>query len=221
MQTYRVRMSDRFLEAAVLAAMEAYCHGDGKKQVEIETIGPVWGYRRSGDEDEEIIYLDRLAVSLSAERSTNSVAPVAEATRLMANVMDRLAPELTLLGDFHSHPYQNRTEVQRNTGYEFSPEDFECFLEDDLLWDRNPTGPVMVVVTICRLGKVHDTGARYVRNNVWQFDLGEFRFWINVAAGYVQDGQRRHTGNTRSPVWLDLNSRFFNLSGDRVSQSRG
>lgn len=214
-----MRLSDRFLESAVLAAVEAYCHGDGKNRVEIETLGPVWGYRGRDHEGTEIIYLDRLAVSLSAERSTCSVTPVEEATRLMARVMDRLAPELTLLGDFHSHPYANRAEVQRCTGYDFSAADFECFLADDLLWDRNPAGPVMVVVTICRLGKVHDTDARPVRNNVWQFDLGEFRFWINVVAGYLKDGERRHTGNTRSPVWLDLNSRFFNVSGDRVGQA--
>lgn len=218
MLDYRVRLSDRFLESAVLAAIEAYCHGDGKNQVEIETVGPVWGYRRRDIEGVEIIYLDRLAVSLSASRSTASVTPVEEATHLMASVMDRLAPELTLLGDFHSHPYKDRSEVQRHTGYDFSPADFECFLGDDLLWDRNPAGPIMVVITICRLSKVHNTDAKAIRNNVWQFDLGEFRFWINVVAGYLKDGERRHTGNTRSPVWLDLNSRFFNVSGDRVGQ---
>ncbi len=50
MTDYRVRMSDRFLEAAIMGAIEAYCHGDGF-QTEIETIGPIWGHRRVvGDE---------------------------------------------------------------------------------------------------------------------------------------------------------------------------
>jgi len=88
-----------------MGAIEAYCHGDGF-QTEIETIGPIWGHRRFKG-DEQIIFLERLAVSLSAERDTDSVTPKAEATALMAEVMDRLAPELTLLGDFHSHPYKD------------------------------------------------------------------------------------------------------------------
>lgn len=215
MTDFRVRLSDSFLEAAVMAAVEAYCHGDGK-QTEIETIGPIWGHRRSNG-DERVIYLDRLAVSLSAERSPASVSPKVEATRLMAEVMDRLAPELTLLGDFHSHPYRDLQDVDSNKGFEFSPADFRAFLSDEDLWGRNPDGPVMVVITICSLSRVHSSGGRPIRNNVWRFDLGEFRFWINVSIGYLDEsGRRRHTGNKRSPAWLDLNSRFFNSSGDRV-----
>lgn len=105
----------------------------------------------------------------------------------------------------------------RPTGFEFSKQDFDTFLNDDMLWDRNPDGPVMVVVTVCRLSRVHDTEGRPIRNNVRRFDLGEFRFWINVVVGFKDRKARRHTGNTRSPVWLDLNLRFFHLSGDRMS----
>lgn len=215
MTDYRVRMSDRFLEAAIMGAIEAYCHGDGF-QTEIETIGPIWGHRRING-DQHTIFLERLAVSLSADRETDSVTPKAEATELMAQVMERLAPELTLLGDFHSHPYKDRATVDRIKGFEFSPGDFSAFLNDDDLWDRNPAGPIMLVVTICRLNRVHDTDGKQLRYNVWQFDLGEFRFWINVCIGHLDgNGKRQHTGNKRSTVWLDLNSRFFNLSGDRV-----
>ena len=166
---------------------------------------------------QQIIFLERLAVSLSAERRTDSVTPKAEATNLMAEVMARLAPELTLLGDFHSHPYKDRATVNRIKGFEFSPGDFSSFIHDDDLWTHNPDGPVMLVVTVCRLNKVHDSAGQQVRNNVWQFDLGEFRFWINACIGYIDSaGQRQHTGNKYSNVWLDLNSRFFNLSGDRI-----
>lgn len=215
MVDYRVRMSDRFLEAAIMGAIEAYCHGDGF-QTEIETIGPIWGHRRLKGND-QIIFLERLAVSLSADRETDSVTPKAEATALMAEVMERLAPELTLLGDFHSHPYKDRDEVSRNKGFEFSDGDFNAFLADNDLWERNPAGPVMMVITMCKLNRVHETGGKMIRYNIWQFDLGQYRFWINVCIGYLDEhGRRQHSGNKRSSVWLDLDSRFFNLSGDRV-----
>lgn len=215
MTDYRVRISDRFLESAVLAAVEAYCFG-ARGDTPTETIGPIWGFRRAAG-DVEIIYLDRLAVSIAAKRRASSVEARAEATVLMANVMDRLAPEMTLLGDFHSHPCRDRAEVASTTGYEFSDQDFRCFLADHLLWSRNPLGPVMVVVTVCRLERVHTSDHREIRPNVSRFYIGEFRFWINVVAGYFDEhGERRHTGNKHSPVWVDLNSRFFNDSGDRV-----
>jgi len=85
---YRVRKSDRFFEAAIMGAIDAYCYGDGR-QAEIETIGPIWGHRRYNG-DEHVIFLERLAVGLSAERQAGSVTPKAEATNLMAEVMDWL-----------------------------------------------------------------------------------------------------------------------------------
>lgn len=215
MVSYRVRMSDRFLESAVLAAIEAYCYGT-PDDTAVETLGPIWGFRRRY-EDEEIIFLDRVAVSISAERRSSWVRPRQEATILMTGVMERLAPEMTLLGSFHSHPYNDRREVASVTGYEFSEGDFRFFLTDEYLWSHNPLGPVMVVITICRLERVHDSDARKVRPNVTQFDIGQFRFWINVVAGYFDaNGEPRCTRNKYSPVWVDLNSRFFNYSGDRV-----
>ncbi|KQY95027.1 MULTISPECIES: hypothetical protein [unclassified Brevundimonas] len=217
MREYRVRVSDRFLETATLAAVEAYSHGDGrKKRKEIETLGLVWGHCRTRAE-ETVIFLDRLAVSLSAEREAGSVMPNAGAISLMAEVMERLAPDQLLLGDFHSHPYRDLAEVQMIKGYEFSDGDFDAFLADDAIWDRTNNAPVMVVATVCRLGRVHESGGDHIRNNVWWFDVGQFRFWLNVCVGFLDEaGKRRHTGNKRSCVWLDLNSRFFNDSGDRV-----
>jgi hypothetical protein len=217
MNQYRIRISDRFLQALVMAAVEAYCHGDGSNKTEIETIGPIWGYRRV-NVGTHVIFLECLAVSLSAERQVASVTPKAEATKLMAGVMDRIAPELTLLGDFHSHPYKDRGQVTQYKGFEFSPDDFMAFLSDDDLWDGNSEGPVMLVVTICRLGKVHNTSGKRIRKNVWQFDLGQFRFWINASVGFLdEEGKRQHSSNKHSNVFLDLNSRFINFSGDRVA----
>jgi hypothetical protein len=220
MTEYRVRVSDRFLETAILAAVEAYTHGDGQKtgRSRIETLGLVWGHRRKRQEC-TVIYLDRLAVSLSARREENSVTPNPEAIRLMGEVMERLAPDQLLLGDFHSHPYVNLSDVNSIKGYEFSNEDFSAFLSDDAIWENTDNEPVMLVTTICKLGRVHDTGGNHIRNNVWQFDVGEFRFWMNTCVGYLDGaGKRCHSGNKRSSVWLDLNSRFFNERGDRVAQ---
>lgn len=185
--SYRVRFSDPFLEFAIIAAVESYCHGDGKKRrvPAVETLGLVLGHRRKTD-DVELIYLDRLATCLSATRAPSSVEPNEKAVRDMKEVMERLAPQLALLGDFHTHPYDTNKCVQAARGYEFSDGDYDAFMADDFLWNCNPAGPVMVLATICRMARVHERSeAADVRWNVKRVDVGEFRISFNVAVGFI------------------------------------
>lgn len=213
--SHRVRFSDNALENIVLAAAEAYCLGDGHKRRHIEILGYMWGStRRTADVTE--IYIERVSISLSARRSRDWVEPNQQAARLKNEIVQRWSPHLQLLGDFHTHTYGTLSEVEETRGFEFSNDDFEFFVEDDFLWESAET-PVMLAVTVARLGAVHESsGPTYIRRNVAHFDVGELRLWLNVAVGYLEAESRAHTGNTRSPVVLDLGPRLFNLSGDRV-----
>ncbi len=77
----------------------------------------------------------------------------------------------------------------------------------------------MLAMTVCRMKRVREHYGEQVRDNVCSYAVGEFRFWLNASVGYLDDkGKRAHTGNKHSKVFLDLNSRFFNLAGDRVDQ---
>lgn len=213
--SYRVRLSDNALETIVLAAAEAYCLGDGHKRRHIEILGYMWGTTRRTREVTEV-YIERASVSLSARRNRDWVEPNQHAPRLKNQIVQRWSPHLQLLGDFHTHTYGSLTDVDEIRGFEFSEDDFEFFREDDFLWENSET-PLMLAVTVARLGAVRETiGATYVRRNVACFDVGELRLWLNAAVGYMDEGGRQHTGNTRSPLALDLGPRLFNSSGDRV-----
>ncbi len=203
----------------VLAAVEAYCLGDGRRSgaAHLETLGYVWGFGRIEDEL-TVLYVTKLSMSLSARRTNNSVTPNLRAALLKNEVIRRWSPQLSLLGDFHTHPYEDLSQVQGCNGFEFSTADYASFAKDDLVWNESGNSPLMLAMTICKLNRVHTSiGGEQIRGNVWRFDVGEYRLWLNAAVGELDaQGNRVATGNKYSKVDLDLNSRFFNISGDRI-----
>lgn len=219
---YSVTVSDEALRAMTLSTVEAYVHGDGQKRKEqktpaVETLGFLWGHVTHTYDEMLNIHIDMMSLSLSAERDFESVGDVQNAVLLKNALLQRWAPHLMLVGDFHSHPYETLSDVQETLGFEFSEADVEDFLTNDIYWNDN-ANPIMVVMTVCKLSKVHEAyRSEAVRNNIVCFDVGEFRFWMNVAVGYLTDGNKRNwTGNSFSRVELRLDSKFYNYSGDRL-----
>jgi hypothetical protein len=216
-------MSPNLLESMTLAAVEAYCYGKRTKRKwnPVETLGYVWGFKKEEDE-RTIFYLDRTSLSISSSRERYGVLPNEEAARLKNQVVMRWSPHLTMLGDFHSHPYQTLSQVQKTTGFEFTAEDFKSLLTDDMMWDFSGNTPVMLAITVCRLGRVRENIGGHLRGNVYRYAVGEFQFWINVAVGYVgEDGKRHHTGNSHSRVELDIDAWHYNAARDRVQHPEG
>jgi hypothetical protein len=150
----------------------------------------------------------------------------APSAKLKNEIIERWSPHLTLLGDFHTHPYANLQAVMSardgdgpKGGFHFSAADRESFHGDDFLWEVSGDTPVNIVMTICRMGKVKESyGATSVKNHIWQYDVGEFRFWLTINIGYIDEDEERYlTVETDDEVYLELDSRFYNYAGDRVA----
>jgi hypothetical protein len=217
---FSVRISPQLLESMTLAAVEAYCYGKRHKGKwnPVETLGYVWGFKKQ-EEERTVFYLDRTSLSISSSRDSGSVLPNQEAAILKNEVVMRWSPHLTMLGDFHSHAYRTLTQVQKIVGFEFSKDDFESFLGDDMMWKLSGNTPVMLAITVCRLGRVGESIGDRLRNNIYRYAVGEFQFWINVAVGYVdENGFRHHTGNSHSHADLDIDYWHYNAARDRVQQ---
>ena len=215
---YKVRVSPELLETMTLAAIEAYCYGNLHKQknTAVETLGYVWGYRKQQN-GTTVFYLDRTSVSISAERQYHSVTPNQDAAKLKNEVMMRWSPHLTLLGDFHSHPYRNLKEVNSESGYNFSPEDLRELRSNDFICEQSGDNPVILVITVCRLGRVRDSVQDNFRNNTARYAVGDFQFWLNGAVGFLDaNGKRSVTGNTSPDVQLSVEGWYFNKAGGRV-----
>ncbi|MBL7239594.1 hypothetical protein [Komagataeibacter rhaeticus] len=213
-----VNFSEESLRQMCLSAIESYVIGDGKNKTQIETLSFIWGYCNSNGEGRQF-RVETASECVSAKRTTHSVSGYKKSAHLKSEFMKFWSPELTFLGDFHTHPYDTVKEVKSEKGFEFSEEDFYSFLNDDDLWNKTEN-PVMIVMAICKMQKVKEHNLEYIGSgtNIAVFSVAQFRFWINVSVGYInENGDRCTTGNYSDDVIL-LNPmmRFWNPSGIKI-----
>jgi hypothetical protein len=219
MHQYRIRLEPSLVESMTLATMEAYCFRGPRahRRGGVETYGYVWGTKSCIHESLTIYHLSRLSISVTAERSYMAVFPNPTTGALKTKILRRMAPHLMLLADFHSHPWATQKSMKGDVGFNFSPQDFISFLDEDLFWETSNNNPVMLVQTVVRLGHKGRRGSGWQRPNVFHFDIDDHRFWINAVVGYVDEkGNRRHTGNRTRSVVIEPISFMPNL-GSRIS----
>lgn len=157
------------------------------------------------------------SVSVFAERTPISIADHDEELTVKRQAMSYMRPELALLGDYHSHPWRTREEVERGTLFEYSQDDARFWRKADPYWTCTDYRPLFLVMTVCRLQRVHDSRPRPLRSNVLQFDVGEFRFWLNAIVGRMDGKKRVLSPNVRSSVYIDeLPLSLGGVSGGRL-----
>lgn len=224
-EAYIVRVSETALREMVLCTLETYRLTEGSRrkkasiQTGIEVFGHIWGFHRQVEE-ELVFYVESVSPSLAAQGNNSSVTPHPETLRLKKAVVERWSPHLTLIGDFHSHPYDSFSKVSEIKGWQFSDQDFKSLLADDEIWSSAGNSPLMLVMTICEMDRVREGTFLPQSNNVVRFDIGEFRFWLGASVGYLEDNGgdlvRKSTQNRNPPVHLSVFSVAYNASGDRL-----
>lgn len=213
---FHVRFSDAALDSMLLAATEAYFLGDGRRLgTYVEVDGYLWGFYAEIGDDHTLIQVERFAPSFSSQRSPNSVVPNEDAARLMHDVMVQLCPQLTLLGEVHTHPYDSLEDARDARGWLFSDEDLESM--SATIWElTGDQPPLWLVIAIAPLQRVRSTLPEETddKSGAWQFDVGNMRFWLHaeVVPELDEDGVARFAKNT----YVDLVPRLFNPSGSRL-----
>ena len=101
-----VTISEHALQSRVLAACEAYAFGKDGKREPVETYAHLWGYRRQG-KDTEHLHVDRISVCVSAETGNDGVEVFTDVIALQDDILKHWSPHVSLLGDFHTHPYES------------------------------------------------------------------------------------------------------------------
>ena len=213
--TIEVTISERALESMVLAACEAYAFGKDDDREAVETYAHLWGFRRcSPDGAAEHVHVDRISVCVSAQVANDRATVFTDVIALQDDIVKHWSPHLSLLGDFHTHPYESRRELIDNKGWEFSDCDRTSFLDDDNLWVRADGDPVSLVMAVTQLRAVHEGWATQQTAYRWRFDIGQYRFYLSASAG-----RRDHRGERKfiqRGVNLVLGQYFFNEAGNRV-----
>lgn len=213
--TIEVTISERALESMVLAACEAFAFGRDDDREAVETYAHLWGFRRfSPDGGTEHVHVDRISVCVSAQVDNDRAAVFANVIALQDDIVKHWSPHLSLLGDFHTHPYDSRRELIANRGWEFSACDRTSFLDDENLWLRADGDPVSLVMAVTQLQAVHEGWAKQQTTYRWRFDIGQYRFYLSAAAG--KRDEHGEGDFIQRGVHLVLGQYFFNEAGNHV-----
>ncbi|QQO82125.1 hypothetical protein [Shewanella algae] len=130
-----VSLSEQAFFTIVTAALEAYKVDHSKledgSEVRLETFGNLWGH--STKHNRSVVYHVSYAdVSTSASREKVEVTPNDQAYNLKKEFVDYFFPEMSHLGDYHSHPYsvedgiKSELKLERDGFHKFSPGDFKA-----------------------------------------------------------------------------------------------
>ena len=211
-----ITISEQALQGMVLAACEAYAFGKNNKRKPVEMYAHLWGHRRRQGSKTEHVHVDRIGVCVSAKAKKDRVKIFTDVIALQDDIVKRWSPHLSLLGDFHTHPYKSLKKLRRVRGSEFSRTDIRSFLRDDDLWDRADSPPIALVMAITKLKRVHEGRARHPAAHRSRFDIGQYRFSISAGAGRLNRKNKRKFGH--EGVTLLLGQYFHNRASSRVGE---
>jgi len=127
----QVIVEDHVLPQLLTSAIEAYevshrAHARGRSNKNLETFGLLWGYAlpvRNGLPARLVAVV--ATVETSALRHTDWVRPDFESIAMKRDFFGEYWPQLELIGTFHSHPYEDLSQVNDYKGWRASDGDRE------------------------------------------------------------------------------------------------
>lgn len=198
-----IHVSDSALLQLLMAGMESYKvrqWGDSVTTARgpAETTGLLWGYTATRDGMDHVV-VEQVATDKFAKGTFWGVeAPHDEVTAAKQEVVADRWPHLSMLGDFHTHPYKSfqdaksagPTSAGKLGGWHASAGDVEA---QESRCPADWPGRVFLILTIARLQRVHagkQEGSEVEDEHIirWQ-QLKEYRFWL-AAYSLDQRGDR-------------------------------
>ncbi|MBE1275006.1 hypothetical protein [Enterovibrio baiacu] len=155
-------IEDHIVPQLFTTAIEAYefdhrAHKKGKANSQLETFGLLWGYTipAKGEQPARVI-ATMATVETSALRHQDWVEPQFNSIIAKKAFFAKYWPNIELVGTFHSHPYQDLSEVNDVKGWRASKGDNS----DEIFWPYlhsiiAPEQPLLshLVITITKLEK--------------------------------------------------------------------
>lgn len=185
-----VSISEQAFFSIITTALESYkldhVLRDGDMGARVETFGHLWGYLqdlKGGDQVYRIVWAD---TSTAVVRDKVSVAYDEAAQNLKQEFVDTFFPEVSYLGDYHSHPYSSEEdgvktelELERAELYKFSDADFRSVraLQSESALEYR----VGLVVTVFeREQQVSRTQKRLDGESCIRFQYSDMTIWLKA-----------------------------------------
>lgn len=152
-------IEDHVVPQLFTSAIEAYefehkASERGKAHKSLETFGLLWGYSvpEKGDDPAKVI-ATMCTVETSATRHNEWVAPNFESLSAKKKFFQSYWPNIELVGTFHSHPYENVSEVKECRGWRASEGDQGFFPYFHEVVSPEQTSLAHLIVTVTKLEK--------------------------------------------------------------------
>lgn len=179
-----VRLESRALEDILLAAAESYRVAPRKAHKYTEVFGLCFGsVRRDGirRESRDVrVNVGRVVTQLRAKATPDFVMPNSQSLAAHLDVGNQFFPHLELVGDYHTHPYDDLADLVAARGWEYSDGDQDSlpgYVEEVRARRERPL--FSLVVAIAEGGKT-GKGAFRKRRNVVQVPVGNLYFVIGA-----------------------------------------
>ncbi|MCC6918596.1 MAG: hypothetical protein IT548_05295 [Alphaproteobacteria bacterium] len=164
--------------------------------------------------------------AFTATRSPDSVAPNRHADEIMISALKTISPQLEFLGVFHTHPSDDlkeaTTKIDNLHPFEFSPGDKTTIPKLGHIWTNSENRPINLLFSICHIKKVHSNFGFEKKkfNSLIQFNIGQYRFWINGVVGFIgaKKGKRTITRSLTDDVEIRVHKYVNNTSGARLTK---
>ena len=189
-----IHVSDSALLQLLMAGMESYKVREWggsatSARGPAETAGLLWGYTSCRDGADHVV-VEQVATDKFAKGTYwESEAPRDDVTTAKQEVVADRWPHLSMLGDFHTHPYKSLKEATdagptsagRPGGWHASVGDIEAQeCRDPEEWE----GRIFLILTIARLRRVHpdkQQEPKLAASHIlrWQ-QLRQYRFWLSA-----------------------------------------
>lgn len=178
-----IHVSDNAIIHLLMAGIESYHVRHWGDQISenrgpAETAGLLFGYYTSR-EDMDVITVDHVSTDTFAKGTYWEVGLNETVTQVKKDVIRRRWPHLSLVGDFHTHPYKSYTDAANDKGWQFSDEDYKCY---DAYDPNDWSGRCALILTIAKLSRVSEDSrwdSDAFRDNVIRWQIGDFRFWLS------------------------------------------
>lgn len=186
-----ISIGDSALCTLLLEGLEAYAiKHDQKKFVAIETHAQLWG--RANKKLQFKCRIEHASVDSSAIKKRGEVSPNPLALELKQDVAAMFGDKYQHLGTFHTHPWLkgeelvddkrvlNARSIRENDLFDFSPEDYQCEIDEPTVHVNSKQFSIALVITIFAAQKADDRLDGALSSNLYEFSLGNIKVWLKA-----------------------------------------
>lgn len=181
-----VRLEDRAIGDILLLAMEGYAVPKGKGTSFTEVYGICLGSTRSNDErrrghgkhTSHYVHVRGVRTQVRAEGFADRVDYDLRSIDAQMVVMDYLLSAADIVGDFHTHPYENDKDLIRMKGWRYSRADERTMPPWVAKLEQKHFHPRVSIIMALAKGKrkIHSPGK--MKPNLVRFSIGKYHFYL-------------------------------------------